>query len=78
MLKQIGGQTYFGTSEACRKAGISRATLFRWIKAGIIDDVGRKDRNGWRLFTEKDIAKIRAEATQVNKDQGDPTDMGKT
>ena len=69
MWREIRGQTYFTTSEACRKAGISRATLFRWIKAGIVEDVDRKDRNGWRLFTEHDVSKIRAEATQVNRKQ---------
>jgi len=48
-------------------AGISKATLFRWIKEGIMEDVGRKDRNGWRLFNEKYIAKIKAEATRVDR-----------
>lgn len=65
MVKQIKGQTYYRTTEACQKAGISKATLFRWIKAGILKDVGRKDRNGWRLFSEKDIEKIRSEAGKI-------------
>lgn len=67
MPKQIKGQTYFRTTEACKMAGISKATLFRWIKEGILDDVGRKDRNGWRLFSDGDIAKIKAEATRVDR-----------
>ncbi len=67
MPKKFKGETLYRTTEACRKAGISKATLFRWIKAGILDDVGRKDRNGWRLFTEKDIARIRSEATRMNR-----------
>lgn len=67
MRKTIDGQNYVGTLEACKKAGISRSTFFRWIEEGILHDVGTKDRNGWRLFSEKDIAKIRAEATKINR-----------
>ena len=55
----IDEQTYYRTSEACQVAGISRATLFRWLKAGIIEDVAHKDRRGWRLFTENDISRIK-------------------
>lgn len=66
MAKQIRGQTYYRTAEACKKAGISKATLFRWIKAGILKDVGRKDRNGWRLFSDRDVEKIRAEASKFD------------
>ncbi len=66
MSKMIKGRTYFNTSEACQKAGISRATLFRWIKADILEDVVRKDRNGWRLFTEKDVARIKSEAMRTS------------
>ena len=65
MPKEIKGKTYYLTSEACEMAGISRGTLFRWIREKIIDDVELKDRNGWRLFTEKEVKKIKAEATKV-------------
>ena len=68
MGRIINGQVYFTTSEACRKAGISRATLFRWIKVGIVKDVALKDRNGWRLFSEKDIAAIQAEVSSINRE----------
>jgi len=66
MATRINGQTYYRTSEACQKAGISKATLFRWCKAGILDDVVYRDRNGWRLFTEHDINKISAEANRTS------------
>jgi len=56
------GQTYYRTSEACKRAGISRATFFRWLKAGTIEDVAQRDRRGWRLFTQADIVRIRREA----------------
>lgn len=64
MTIEINGQKYYKTSEACKKAGISRATLFRWLKEGILDKY-RKDRRGWRIFTEEDMEKIRAQAKKI-------------
>jgi len=61
---EINNQTYYRTSEACVKTGISRATLFRWLKAGLLKKSYR-DRRGWRLFTEDDLNEIRAEANRV-------------
>lgn len=61
---QINGQKYYRTSEACMKTGISRATLFRWLKAGVLKKSYR-DRRGWRLYTEDDLNKIQAEANRV-------------
>ena len=66
MATRINGQTYYRTSEACQRAGISKATLFRWVKMGILEDVERKDRKGWRLFTEDDVNKIKFEATRLS------------
>jgi excisionase family DNA binding protein len=62
---EINGQVYYKTSEACKKTGISRATLFRWLQAGILEKY-YKDRRGWRLFTEDDLNKIRREAEKIN------------
>ena len=67
MPKDINGQILYLTSEACEMAGISRGTLFRWMREGIIEDAARKNRNGWRLFTENEINKIRAEANRVSR-----------
>jgi predicted site-specific integrase-resolvase len=64
MPVEINGQIYYRTSEACRKISISRATLFRWLKEGVIEEL-HKDRRGWRMFTEADLNKIRAEARRV-------------
>jgi excisionase family DNA binding protein len=63
MIRQ--DQTYYRTLEVCRRVGISRATLLRWIRQGILEDVRHKDRNGWRLFTEDDIDRIKCEATRI-------------
>ena len=65
MTMNIDGQTYYLTSEICKKANISRATLFRWIKGGILSKY-YKDRRGWRIFTEEDLNKIRFEARRID------------
>ncbi len=64
MTIELEGQIYYKTSEACEKSGISRATLYRWLKAGILKKYC-KDRRGWRLFTQADIDKIRAESRKI-------------
>ena len=61
---EIDNQTYYRTDEVCTKTGISRATLFRWLKAGLLRKSCR-DRRGWRLFTEADLNEIKAEANRV-------------
>ena len=64
MAIEIDGRKYYKTSEACKQTGISRATLFRWLKVGILKKY-YKDRRGWRLFTEGDLNRIRAEASKI-------------
>ena len=61
----INGKTYYRTAEVCRKAGISRSTFFRWLRAGLFADVTATDRRGWRLFTVGDLARLKAEAHQI-------------
>lgn len=68
MALKMNGKTYYRTIEVCRMAGISRATLFRWLKTGLLPQI-HKDRRGWRLFTEEDIKKIISEAHKVNIEQ---------
>ncbi len=60
----VNGQTYYRTVEVCRTVGISRNTLFRWLKAGILKQSYR-DRRGWRMFTEDDLNRIQAEARKI-------------
>ena len=64
MSIEINGKTYYRTAEVCAKAGISRATLFRWLKAGVLKKTYR-DRRGWRMFTESDLETMRAEADMI-------------
>jgi predicted site-specific integrase-resolvase len=61
---EIEGQIYYKTLEACKKTGISRPTLFRWLKLGILKKY-YKNHRGWRLFTEEDLNIIRAEARKI-------------
>jgi len=62
---KLNEEHYYRTSEVCRLVGISRATLLRWISDGIIKDAKKRDRRGWRLFTESDIKMIKKEVNHV-------------
>jgi len=46
------------TVQAAKALGISKSTLLRLFKDKKVDEVGR-DRNNWRLFSPRDIARIR-------------------
>jgi len=63
----INGQTYYRTAEACQMAGISKNTFFRWVREGSFADAQNRDRRGWRLFTEGDIDRLKAEVNRINK-----------
>ena len=65
MTVNIDNRSYYGTSEVCKIAGISRATLFRWLKRGILPRCF-KDRRGWRIFTEEDLKIIQNEAKRID------------
>jgi predicted site-specific integrase-resolvase len=65
MTISLDGKTYYRTAEACKLAGISRNTYFRWLREGLLADVGMRDRRGWRLFTEEDLLRVRGEANRV-------------
>ena len=69
MPKEIKNKTYYLTSEACEMASISRGTMFRWIREGIIPEVELKDRNGWRLFSDTEVKKLKAEAQKTRNTQ---------
>jgi predicted site-specific integrase-resolvase len=67
MTVRVGDQIYYRTAEVCRIVGISRATLFRWLKEDILKEAKLRDRRGWRLFTEDEVDRLKAEANQVNE-----------
>jgi predicted site-specific integrase-resolvase len=61
----INDETYYRTAEACRIIGISRNTLFRWLKEGIVSGIEYRDWRGWRLFTSAQMETIRAKTSHV-------------
>jgi len=66
MPVSVNGQKYFRTAEVQRMVGISRNTLFRWVKGGILGSSELRDRRGWRLFTQDDIEVLKMEASRIN------------
>jgi excisionase family DNA binding protein len=63
----INGLAYYRTAEVCRMIGISRTTLFRWLKQGVLGEAEHRDRRGWRLFTEEEIDSLKVEVNKVDK-----------
>ncbi len=63
----MNGGTYYRTNEVYHMIGISRTTLYRWLKQGILNEAKYRDRRGWRLFTEEEIAEMKAEANRDRK-----------
>ena len=64
MPLEIDGEVYYWTLELCRKAHISRSTLVRMLDKGVLPTI-RKDRRGWRVFTEMDLGLIRAVTNKI-------------
>jgi DNA-binding transcriptional MerR regulator len=63
----LKGRKYYRTAEVCRKVGISRTTLFRWLTEGIFSEPENRDRRGWRLFTEEEVDRMETEANRVSR-----------
>jgi excisionase family DNA binding protein len=62
----IKGETYYRTAEVCRLIGVSKNTLFRWLKEGKFGDSEYRDWRGWRLFTSIQVEKVKNATSQVN------------
>lgn len=67
MSISINNHTYYMIAEACELAGTNRNTLLRWIREGRFADVKTRDRNGWRLFNESDIERLKAEVNKIEQ-----------
>lgn len=65
MTVKINGQTYYRTAEVYRIIGISRNTLYRWLQHGILGECERRDRRGWRLFTQDEVETLKAETSRI-------------
>ena len=58
--------TSHNTAAAAKALGVSKSTLLRWISEKRVADVER-DRNGWRVFSDKDIKRITREIERKAK-----------
>ncbi len=56
-VQAISGKRY-KTIEVCELFDVSRATLFRWEREGLISGPSRDWRN-WRLYTAQHIKEIK-------------------
>jgi excisionase family DNA binding protein len=65
MPKEINSQLFYSATETCERTGISRATLQRWIQKGVLNKI-RRDRRGFRLFTEEDLSVLKIELERIN------------
>lgn len=59
------GETYYRTGEVCRLVGVSRSTLFRWLKQEPDKEARHRDKRGWRLFTEAEVQRLKSEADRT-------------
>jgi len=49
--------TSYSTAEVATRIGVHRDTLLRWLRGGKISEP-RRDRHGWRAFTEDEVQRI--------------------
>jgi DNA-binding transcriptional MerR regulator len=57
----------YKTIEVCKLFDISRATLFRWEREGVISGPPRDWRN-WRVYTDQNIKEIKQVIQTRNTD----------
>ena len=67
MPLKLGGQSFYSTGEACKLAGTSRETFLRWVRQRKFADVENRDRNGWRLFTDEDLSRLKSKVNHIVK-----------
>jgi len=53
-------------NRVCRIVGVSKNTLFRWLKDGVFSDIEYRDWRGWRLFTAAQVESIKTKTSHVN------------
>lgn len=51
-------------TQAAKEIGVSPVTLRRWLLMKKVTEV-RRNRNGWRVFSDEDIARIKNYATKM-------------
>ena len=63
----IDGQTYYRTADVYRRIGISRNTLYRWLKKDMVAEATNRDSRGWRLFTQDEMDKLKSSINCITK-----------
>ena len=61
----VHNQTYYRTAEVCQLVRISRNTLYRWLKHGVLGEVELRDRRGWRLFNKRELGLLKEEVNRT-------------
>ena len=64
----VDDKKLYRIGEALATAVLSRATYFRWLKAGRVRETQFKDRNGRRLFTEAELQTLVSEVQRLVED----------
>lgn len=64
MPVDIDGKSYYWIYEVCQQARVSRSTLLRWLKSGVIPEP-IKDRRGWRIFSKEELKNIMQEVKKT-------------
>ena len=67
MTLEINGRTFYRTQEACKLVGTNRFTFLRWVRQNKFTDVAFRDRNGWRLFTEDDLKRLKNKVNHIER-----------
>jgi len=55
--------------EAAKQIGVAPITLRRWLLVRKVKEVAR-DRNGWRVFTQSDVRRIKKFAATLVRPKG--------
>ena len=63
----IDGKTYYRTVEVFRLVGVSRNTLYRWLRKDILGTTERRDSRGWRLFTREEIEVLNSAINRITR-----------
>ena len=75
MPVSVQDHTYFTANEVCDEVQVTRQTLWRWRQGEKVPQ-GRKYRGREVLFTEEEVARIRAYAHRLEPlESADPSQM---
>ncbi len=61
---EVNGTRYLSATEVADRAEVSRQTIWRWRKNGLIP-LGRRYRNGQVLFTEDEASEVELYANRL-------------